>query len=282
MDRGTKTNMAEFALNQMYKERHQSLIQNAEIAMLIQSAVNSKALSWIMEFADAIIGSSDEEKRERFNIKRDYTRHGVKHDAEILVSYIRNYERTYARRMAVGISEEKAFDDLCKIANAMDESDEILGNVMADLNQYLDKRIWAKTLSTPEDPQIVKHFCLSFLMVDFCAQLWDYWLHQGGLPFLKVQYNHMGLAAMDSQLRKIADKIDWRDARTNGKLKFNIAGILKSKDLEKILKDMQAILFSAAFVDRLIIARDGKDPHIRDHTKSILECGICSNEVKVS
>lgn len=252
-----------------------------EIALLQMSFVSWRAIEETQRVLERILKSATSEGREKYGYKRDYTSHGVKHLCENALAEIRMFYKQHNNIMQCKTQDE-LYQKQENFSLALDEAEEMLAPALDDMRAHFHKKCFAKSLSTPEDPQLMEDAMVALTWLTLADAVYMYWKTDGALPQIDkiAEYRFLQCSDICRRFSLATQKLDLRDARhPEQKCKFNYMGVFKSQEGISNLEHVRNILFTTTFIDRIIIARDGRDMQFRNVGRSLLSGGIYDKEI---
>lgn len=276
----------------------QLAIQNCEIMACIQSAFNSIVLSEVRELV-----------RIGLQHGKDEVPLAARQDLRLITQecdrYDKLFEKTVRRAHLYSPYQDRTSDEyLSDTADMLDDSDSVLMHYIGDMEAIIERKVPKGGPTCPRDPALLKQLmkctmlnAASIATYECNSRLEPYLVRYPQIEYMKLTrlQNLMdGLYRHITPLNKYGQKMmvddGWirfkhRDTWLQvyrEKIVFNAYAILTDEKIMGngstskgvitggLLCDIRNSLYSSRFVDRLIITRDGYDPHIRDHCDSLL------------
>lgn len=234
-----------------------------DIACSIMTAMNAICEDRALKLADMIKGSADEEKREKYKLKRNYYRQEAKRACNMLYDAVKMHDIKLSRNLKKH-NKGKEEESLYRISDMLDFTDEALKNEILELRSVLRKQ--AKK-SDPEDLTIIGHMLELVSLSAMCRQYYDYFTRAIPVLAYDMDKKFFRCDGFWNISLKCMRSMDCRGAG-DPHLKLDADEILMSKETEDAMMKIKDKMFEVAFVDKMIEAREGEDPHYRDILKS--------------
>lgn len=274
-------------------------VQNCEIMACIQSAWNSIVIAEVRQLVSNGMKCYG----------RDEVPLAARQDLRLLGQECDIYDRkilqTVSKASSLTKSKDRTREDyIADTADMLDDSDETLSHYLNEMDELIERKVPKGGPTCPRDPWLLKQLmrCTMLNAVGVAAyesneRIEPYLKRYPQIAYMKLTkihnlldnlYRHLtpvnkyGHKMMiDDGWLRIKYKDTWRDIYRE-KIVFNAFAILTDEKImgtgrnEKgvvtggLLCNIRNSLYSARFVDRLIIKRDGYDPRLRDHCESLL------------
>lgn len=241
-----------------------------ELLMTMMCCINALCCNHVQRLVDIIKASATEEGRKKYGTARPYAKSGTIRSIINRLQKVNN-EHMKSIEFLCDLDRNNGKEFVARIADAMDAAEECLDEPMKAYVRYFYMKATKKTLSTPEDPEIMMQLMICVILTDINYNIYEHITGPNNFPFLKKveKYKVFSCNDLHEQVVRLTSHIDLRD--TNGKeSKFNASGVMNSKESMEIFSDILTILYSTEFLDKIALARDGRDTLMREECKSIL------------
>lgn len=241
-----------------------------EILMTMMCCINAVCCNHIQSLVDIVKASETESGRRKYGTARPYAKSGTIRSIINRLQKVNN-EHMKSIEFLCDLDRNNGKEFVARIADAMDAAEECLDEPMKAYVRYFFMKATKKTLSTPEDPELMMQLMISVILTDINYNIYEHITGPNNFTFLKKvdKYKVFSCNDLHDQVVRLTHHIDMKD--TNGEdSKFNASGVMNSKESMEIFSDILTILYSTEFLDKIAFARDGRDTLMRNECKSIL------------
>lgn len=231
-----------------------------EICLSMLATINAFTLQCAFDFSQMVAVSGTDEGYERWGVVQPFSKDGkVRSMNNRLTKLIRQHEKSILS-LCRGDNRD-AFAE--KLSNSMDATEELLHETTDAYMRLLYQRIADSGNKTPQDPVLLSSLLRCIIFCDICSNVYLHISSEANFPDVgKVKsYRFMKMDIIYEQITKMLTYMDFLD--TDGKiLEYDLKGLMFSKDSMDISTDIMHILYSCEYLDAMIEARGGENPHL--------------------
>jgi len=282
------------AARAMYEaQSKENAIQHKQADLLVQLQIshNSIATYHLERLCYLLIAQTPKELKGK-NLHFCYGGNEVRRNARLILDDLKEYQSFIEFQIHhVRVGKDSELQGLTpheqylrfaeRVANALSESDDVLGKIVDDLDKFLDSRVPKYGDIHPADPIICTQMLKCMVLVSTSFAIWHRF--QRACPLLRSnKLNVLNLYKPYLRLEKIFKRI--RILNEKGKvIRYNFEKVFYSSEIHGkpdpktgiwsggITPRYRDAICSARFADRIILIRDGYDPHLRDEIDSLFD-----------
>lgn len=258
----------------------------ADVLLMVQFCINQVTDTEILEYIDKIKQS-------------EYYRHRVKQLSDALRKDITYRHKRFTQSMEnakkyrydhLDREPEELIDSMC---NVLDSSDSIIYRHINDMKSWLDSKIPKYGECTPREPCLIRQMVVVDVLSASCSSIYKNHLKVCHLLDDHREYEYMNMQGSYNKLTELFHHLKQSLKNKFGnQLKMNYeclydGDILMGVDVgdgmydRGFLSKIRNSVYTSAFIDRIYLARDGKDPHFRDFSASVLQRCPSDMSIKV-
>lgn len=278
----------------MYTAQHkENVIQHkqADLLMQLQLSHNSVATYHLERLCYLLIAQTPKELKDK-NLHFCYGANEVRRNARLILQDLKEYQAFIEKQLHnVRVGKDSELQGLSpherylrfseRVANTLEDSDEVLGKIIADLDRFLESRVPKYGDIHPADPIICTQMLKCMVLVSTSFAIWHRFTV--ACPLLRTsEMKIMDLYKPYLRLEKIFKRIRILNEKAKV-IPYNFEKVFYSPEIHGkpdpktgawsggITPRYRDAICSARFADRIILIRDGYDPHLRDEIVSLFD-----------
>lgn len=270
-----------------------------EVLMMLEIAHNSITLEYVKTLCRQLTAETPEQQ-EAVGVHHYYGKGGVKHICQLILKDIDEYDKVIQQMLqSVKTFEDNEYKDLtphdrymkftCNMANALDDGDSILGNIIGQMKDYFIRHTPKYGDIKPMDPDVLQNLMLCFTLATIGRSFYDQICI--GIPKYK---NHgtqfLQMLTMTNRVIQLWCKVRFPN-QYGQPLRYNRFKVMENPEfcgtkdpVDGFWKDglmcrYRDALISTKLADRLMYLRDGVDYGWRNVRSSLFVHGVNTIDV---